>query len=356
MTTALTQQAALEDQLVEKATGALELFSIHLGRELNLYEAFSKPRTVDQLAEATGIDSRYAREWLEQQAVSGLLEVDNPEGDADERVYWLAPHNREVLIDPDSPIQVAPLADMLVGVGLVMDKVAEAYLSGDGVPYADYGRVFREGQANINRPAFKHDLAQSWIAESVPLIHEKLQESGRVADLGCGAGWSTIALGKAYPNAEVIGFDPDVASIEDARANAASETVAVAFRSADGSALVEEGPFDLVVILEALHDMANPVEVLANARRALTPGGALLVADELVADRFHPNGDELERLMYGWSVVHCLPASMAEPGSAALGTVLRKGLVEQLALSAGFKSVDTPDVDGGFFRIYVLTS
>ena len=222
------------------------------------------------------------------------------------------------------------------------------------MPYSQYGRVFRDGQANINRPAFRHDLTQSWIAGSVPDAHESLQSGGRVADIGWGAGWSTIALARAYPEAEVVGYDSDVASIEDAKANARAENVEVAFRAVDGVALAAEGPFDLVVILEALHDMAKPVEVLASVRRSLVPGGVLLVADELVADRFHPNGDQLERMMYGWSVVHCLPASMAEPESAALGTVLRKSVLEQLAASAGFQSVETPDVDGGFFRIYVL--
>ena len=354
MTTEPTEPVALEDQLVEKAIGALELFSIHIGRELKLYETLSTPNTFSQLAESAGVSARYAREWLEQQAVSGLVEVENPDADAEERIYWLAPDKREVLIEPDSPIQVGPLADMVVGVGLVIDRVVAAYQSGGGVPYAEYGRVFREGQASINRPAFKHDLVQSWIAQSIPETHETLQSGGRVGDIGCGAGWSTIALGRAYPKAQVIGFDPDVASIEDARTNAASEIVEVDFRAADGSALVEEGPFDLVVILEALHDMSNPVEVLTNVRSALAPGGALLVADELVADHFHANGDELERMMYGWSVVHCLPASMVEPGSAAIGTVLRKPMLEELARSAGFGSVVTPDVDGGFFRIYVL--
>lgn len=354
MTAQATEPSALEDQLIEKAVGAAELFSIHIGRELELYEQLSVPRTPNQLAEAAGINPRYAREWLEHQAVGGFVTVENPDAGPDERVYRLPARNREVLIDPNSVIQVGPLADIIVGVGLVMDRVVDAYRTGDGVPFADYGRLIREGQANINRPAFKHDLTQSWIPQSVPDIHEKLKNGGRVADVGCGAGWSTIALGMAYPQAEVIGFDLDVASIEDAKANAASEMVEVVFRAADGAALAREGPFDLVLILEALHDMANPVEVLTNVRSSLAAGGALLVADELVADRFHPSGDLMERMMYGWSVIHCLPASMTEPGSAALGTVLRRSMLEELAGSAGFQTVETPDVDGGFFRIYVL--
>ena len=349
-----SQEVALEDLLIEKTVGALELFSIHLGRELGLYRWLSTPQTPDQLAETAGIDQRYAREWLEQQAVSGLVQVDNPEADPIRRVYWLSDTNREVLIDPESPVQVGPLADLVAGAGLVVDRVADAYRTGDGVPYEDYGRVFRDGQAAINRPAFKHDLVPVWIGESVPEIYQRLEHGGRVADLGCGAGWSTIALATGFPEAMVIGYDSDAASIDDARVISGAAGVGAQFRAANGAAILEDGPFDLAVLVEALHDMANPVEVLTNTRKALQPDGALVVADELVADEFAPRGDVLERMMYGWSVIHCLPASMAEKDSAAIGTVLRRGLVEQMALSAGFGSVETPDVDGGFFRIYVL--
>ena len=103
-----------------------------------------------------------------------------------------------------------------------------------------------------------------------------------------------------------------------------------------------------------LHDLSRPAEVLAAARRALAPGGSVLVADEAVAERFTAPGDETERLMYGWSIVHCLPASMAEQPSAAIGTVIREDTVRALADEAGFSSVDVLPIDGGFFRLYEL--
>ena len=109
-----------------------------------------------------------------------------------------------------------------------------------------------------------------------------------------------------------------------------------------------------MLILEALHDMARPVEVLAAARAALAEGGAVIVADEAVAPSFTAPGDDIERMMYGWSVVHCLPASLAEQPSAALGTVLREDTVRALAVEAGFSSVEVLPVDGGFFRLYRL--
>ena len=125
--------------------------------------------------------------------------------------------------------------------------------------------------------------------------------------------------------------------------------------TADAGELVDHGPFDLVTILESLHDMADPASILRAAAAALAPGGTVLVADECVADHFAPNGDELERMMYGWSVVHCLPACRCEAPSAAIGTVIRRSTVEELAAEAGFSTVTVPDVDAGFFRLYALT-
>ena len=256
------------------------------------------------------------------------------------------------MIDGTDLAHVSPLADMVAGVGHVLDLVATSYRNGTGVPYSDYGAAFRDGQAGINRPAFTHDLVESWVNGSVPDIVGRLREGGAIADLGCGAGWSTIALAEGFPNARVVGFDSDTASIVDARRNAGETEVT--FKDVDAANLAEEGPFDLVVMLEVLHDLSQPEAVLAQARSALDEGGALLVADEKVAASFHAPGDEMERMMYGWSVVHCLPASMAEPDSAAIGTVLRESLVKEMAAAAGFSGVETPDIDGGFFRLYVL--
>jgi 2-polyprenyl-3-methyl-5-hydroxy-6-metoxy-1,4-benzoquinol methylase len=182
-----------------------------------------------------------------------------------------------------------------------------------------------------------------------------VSSSLRVADIGCGAGWSTIAIARAFPRADVIGFDADDASIADARENAAAQPVAVRFEVRDGVAIADHGPFDLILVLEALHDMAHPADVLRSLRQTLAPGGSVIVADEKVADSFHAPGDEVERLMYGWSIVHCLPVSLAESPSAAIGTVIRAEVIRELAGAAGFARVDVLPVNAGFFRIYRLS-
>jgi 2-polyprenyl-3-methyl-5-hydroxy-6-metoxy-1,4-benzoquinol methylase len=244
---------------------------------------------------------------------------------------------------------------MVAGIGGAIEPVLAAYRSGGGVPYPMFGTAFRKGQAGINRPAFASDLVERWIPAAAD-IHTRLMSSPlRVADVGCGGGWSTIAMARAFPQAEVIGFDADEASIADARANAVAQQVNVRFEVSDAVSIADHGPFDLIVVLEALHDMARPVDVLRALRQTLAPEGCILVADEKVADTFHAPGDDIERLMYGWSIVHCLPVSLTESPSAAIGTVIRAEVITELAGAAGFAGVDVLPVDAGFFRIYRLS-
>lgn len=346
---------SFDERLVEQTTGALEMFGIYLGDRLGLYTGLQAAggATAAQLAERCGIHPRYAREWLEQQAVAGVLAVDDPTAGADARVYRLPEAHAAILTDPTHAAYLAPLARMLAGIGGVIDEVAAAYRSGGGVPYPRYGADFRHGQGGINRPAFSADLVQAWIP-ALDGVAPRLARGGRVADLGCGQGWSAIAVARAFPAAEVIGLDCDPASIEDARAHAAAAGARVRFECADAAALAGHGPFDAVMVLEVLHDLARPVAALRAARAALGPDGAVLVADECVAPVFTAPGDRLERMMYGWSICHCLPTQMVEQPSAAIGTVIRESTMRQLASEAGFAHTRVLDVDGGFFRLYEL--
>lgn len=349
---------ALAERLIDAAVGALELFSVHIGWRLGLYGTLADGgrMTSDELATAASIDGRYAREWLEQQAVAGFIATDEDE-DAGERRYWLPQTHATVFADPDSPAYVAPFGPMLAGIGAALPAVVEAYRSGAGVRYADYGDDFRQGQGAINRPGFRADVP-AWLA-AMPGVDARLgaDPTARVADVGCGQGWSAVTIAAAYPGASVVGIDLDRASIEEARALTAGHPGAerVSFIVGDASDLAAAAPFDLVCIFESLHDMARPVEVLAAARSALGPGGSVLVVDERVADRFTAPGEQVERMMYGWSVLHCLPASRAEQPSAALGTVLRAPVVRELAGRAGFATADELPIHHDWFRFYRLT-
>jgi SAM-dependent methyltransferase len=342
----VTTTTELVDRLAEATAGALELFSVHIGRSLGLYRALADAGadglTPDDLAARGGIAPRYAREWLEQQAVAGLL------AHAGGR-YRLPAEHREVLVDADAASHVAPFADMVAGIGGALPAVVRAFRDGTGVAYRDYGPAFRAGQGAINRPLFVHEL-DGWF-DAVPDLTARLERPGsRIADVGCGEGWSTSALARRFPTAHVDGFDADPASIEAARRRDAR----TAFHVCDAATL--QGSYDLVFVFEALHDFARPVEVLRQLRRCLADGGSVLVVDERVADAFTAPGDLVERLMYGWSVTHCLPASLADTPSEGLGTVLRASTVGRLAAEAGFVACAELPVHNDFLRFYRLTA
>jgi SAM-dependent methyltransferase len=359
MTTVLDRTDALAERLFGAALSALELYSVYLGTELGLYRALEErgPLVGDELAKAAGIAPRYAREWLEQQAVAGLIEVEDTGAVPAERRYALAADHARALVDHDDAAHLAPFAHMLAGIGAVLPQVVEAYRTGLGVPYEAYGRDFRHGQGHINRPAFTYELPCDWLA-AMPDVVARLETGrpARVADVGCGQGWSTIAVAHEFLYAQVDGLDLDPGSIADARRHAdeAGLNGRLRFLQADATGLAEHGPYDLILLLEALHDLARPVNALAAARAALAEGGTVLVVDERVADRFTAPGDDVERMMYGWSVLHCLPSSLAEEPSAATGTVMRADTVRDYAAAAGFADVEVLPVENESFRLYRL--
>jgi SAM-dependent methyltransferase len=357
--TGVDAREALAGRLVDGLTQAMETLGVYLGVELGLY------RSLDQLGSATeaelaghaGVAVRYAREWLEQQAVAGYLACDDPAQPAERRRFRLPAGHAEVLVDRDSPYHAAPLVLALAGAAGVLPRLLEAYRDGGGVAYADYGQALRDGIAAANRPMFLHELASVWLP-AVPEIDQRLRSAPppRVLDLGCGLGASAVALARGYPRATVLGVDLDEASVAGARAAAAEAGVAdrVSFVVGDAAQLSPEAPFDLVTVFEALHDMGDPVGALRAARELLADGGSVLVADERVADAFTAPGDATERLMYGWSILHCLPATLAEAPVEANGTVLRAPTLASWAAAAGFGGFQVLAIDNPFWRFYRL--
>ena len=353
------QRDAFAGRLFGSATAAMDLFTVYLGDRLGLYRALAELEgaTPTELAAATGTHERYVREWLEQQAATGIITVDDAGAAADARRYRLPAGHREVLLDQESLSYLAAIARYVVAVARPLPEVMDAFRTGGGVGWAAYGADAREAQAAFNRPMFAHQLPVDWLP-AAPEVHARLQAAhpARVADIGCGAGWSSIAIARAYPNAQVDGFDLDAPSIELARANAAAAGVGgrVRFEARDAGDAALAGRYDLVTAFECVHDMSRPVEVLATARRLLAEDGAMLIADERVAETFTAPGDDLERLFYGFSVLCCLPAGMAEQPSAATGTVMRPDTLRRYAAGAGFRSVEVLPIEHGFFRFYLL--
>jgi SAM-dependent methyltransferase len=347
-----TRRDALAERLFAATLGAFDLFAVYVGDRLGLYRALLEHGAMDaaELAQAAAIDERYAREWLEQQAVTGILEAE------DGRFSLPAGHD-EALLDESSLAYAAPMARFVAAVARPLPELVEAFRTGAGIPYADYGEDLCGAQASFTRPLFEHLLGSEWLP-AVPDVDARLQSDppARVADLACGAGHSSIAIARAYPQALVDGLDLDDASVALALRNRDGSGVEdrVSFQVADAGDPALGGRYDLVTIFEALHDMSHPVDVLRAAGALLTDGGSIIVADERVADTFTAPGDEFERLYYGFSLTHCLPVGLTDPPAAGTGAVMRADTVRRYAGEAGLSSVEILPIENDFWRFYRL--
>jgi SAM-dependent methyltransferase len=351
-----TDPDAFAERVFAALLGTMEIQAAYLGDRLGWYRALAHagPCTSAELAERTGTDERYAREWLEHQAACAWVTVDDPARPAAERRFTLPAAHAEVLTNDDSLAFMAPFARFAGGLGLHLDTIADAYRSGEGVSWSELGEDPREAQAAANRPLFLHQLGTE-ILPSIPDVHERLVAGGRVADVGCGAGWSSIGIALAYPDVTVEGFDLDGPSIEMARRNAAEAGVEdrVRFHQGDAAAAAIDS-HDLVVAFECIHDLGDPVAVLSAMAGLAGDDGAVVVMDERVGEHFAGPADEVERLFYGFSLTCCLPDGRSHEHSVATGTVMRPGTFAGYAAAAGFDDVQILDIDHDFFRFYRL--
>lgn len=350
---------AFSQRMFEATLSAFEVMSVYVGGKLGLYDSLHRegPATPLQLAERVGIAERYAKEWLEQQAVSGVLGYEQL--DPSIRRFHLPAEHAEPLLDPESPYAIEPLIRFYVPIPQVMPQLLEAYRTGGGVDWADFGTDVIEAQGDFNRGWLMSSFATQYLP-SLDDVHRRLSDEttpARVADVACGTGWAAIAIALGYPHARVDGLDLDEHSIELARKYAADAGVSdrVSFGVRDASDPMNAGEYDLAVIIESVHDLSDPVGVLRAMRTMLKPGGVALVADEKVAGSFVAPGDEVERIMYAFSLMCCLPAGMASRPSAETGTVMRPETLYAYASQAGFKDAgEVSEIDHPLLRFYRL--
>jgi len=347
------------ERLFNDVLGAFNIFAVHIGDALGFYRQLATDGglTSAELAERSGTQERYAREWLEQQAAACVLDVEESRNGNAERRYSLSPGRAEVLTDRDSLNYMAPLAQLVAGSVYPLEALLEAYRNGGGVPFSQYGVNLREGQASMNRAMFLQQLGDEWLP-AVPDVHARLQANppARVADIGCGAGWSCIGIAQSYPVVKVDGYDLDEASIELANTNIENAGLGKRVHAwlRDASDIELHGRYDLVVAFECLHDMSDPVKALQTMRLLAGEKGSVIVMDERSLEEFRPCAGDLEQLLYGFSILHCLPAGMSDQPSAGTGTVLRPATMERYAREAGFSRVEILPIDHFFFRFYRL--
>jgi SAM-dependent methyltransferase len=350
---------AFAERVFGSVLGTVEVAAMAIGDALGLYHALAEggPATSSDLAARAGIAERYAREWLEQQAATGYVEVDDVGADPGSRRFTLPPAHAEVLTDGESLRFLAGVPRMFIASMARMPELLEAYRTGGGVGWARFGDWMLTGQSDTNRPLFLHTLAKGWLPSIEP-VHRALVDGGRVADIGCGTGWSSIAMALEYPTIRVDGIDPDEASVDVARRNAEGAGVAdrVTFRAMDAADVDADAGYDLALAFECIHDMPYPATALAAMRRLVGDRGTALVVDEGVGERFSAPADDLDRVMYGFSLLICLPDGMAHPDSVGTGTVMRPDTLRGYAREAGWTDIEILPIEHDTFRVYRLVA
>jgi len=284
-----------------------------------------------------------------------VLEVDDVTMPAGERRFTLPNAHAHVLIEDDSEACMKPCAAVVPWVAKAIDIMVAEFRSGSGAAFGLFD--LHDVQAAFTRPVFVNHLTQNWLP-ALPDVQARLAAGDRVriAEIGCGEGLASITLARAYPNVEVDGYDLDDASIAAARQAAAGAEVAdrARFEARDAADPDIHGDYDLVMAVEMLHDVPDPVGILRTMRRLAGEHGAVLVVDERTEDAFTVPTTEMERFFYAFSTLHCLAVSL-QNGGAGTGTVIRADTMRRYAAEAGFSSVEVLAVDHPQFVLYRLS-
>jgi predicted O-methyltransferase YrrM len=358
MTTQQLDEAKIEElcgRLFNAAIDMGEIATTYFGEKLGLYDALKEkgPVTAPKLAADLGLSERYVKEWLDQQAIAGFIDVEETKG---ERRYSISPEHAVVFTERTSPAYFGFGGSFFEAVGRVMPALLEGFRTGKGVPYTAYGPNGVSVQAAMTYPGYVNDLVSNWVPQ-IDGLKEKLDGGARVAEIASGAGVAAVELAKAFPTIHIDGYDLDEASVATARQNAADAGVSdrVTFKVADARDPKLAGTYDVVLMFEALHDMGDPITPLETFRRLLAPGGIAVIADEKVQDTFTAPGDEIERFMSLASVLWCLPQGLAD-GPDAHGTMLRTPDLIAYAREAGWSDVEVLPIEAMTWRFYRLVA
>jgi SAM-dependent methyltransferase len=321
-------------RLLGAMTGAATTAMVAVGDQLGLYRALADggSATDDELAARTGMAARYLKEWLSQQAAAGFLAYTEDDGR-----YALSAEAAAVLAHEASPAFLAGGATITRGWFAGIGRLTEAFRTGAGIPWSEQDPAVFEGTERFFRPGYTAHLTTEWIP-ALPGVAGRLAAGGRAADVGCGHGAAAILLARAWPQASICGYDFHDRSIRIARQQAGQAGLGdqIRFETADATSY-PAGGFDLICLLDTLHDLGDPAAALAHARTALTSDGTVLVVEPAAADDYAANlASPLAALSYAASAFQCTPAALAQPGGVALGAQAGPAAVRQLAAEAGF--------------------
>ncbi len=238
---------------------------------------------------------------------------------------------------------------------LLAPRLAAAFQQGGGISFGELPAAIPAAIDRMHRPWFQHLLVQEWLA-GVPGLVERLGRGIRVLDVGCGLGRSTIAMARAFPTSSFVGLDPHAPSIHEARVLAAEAGAHNAtFVSAPVEALdVQADRFELIVAIDTVHDMVEPVGALRAMRELLVEGGQVFWSEPTGSRDPMENRNPQGRLRASLSPFHCLTVSMAA-GGAALGTIIGEAGARELAAEAGFPRFEKLPIPSPAQQFFVLS-
>ncbi len=334
---------AFMGQFVGDLGAAMTAPLVMIGDKLGLYKAMAdgQPVTPEQLAERTDCRERYIREWLSQQAASGYIEYDPATA-----TFRLPPEQAMALTDEDSPAFIPGAFQLLAAVVKDEPQITERFRSGEGFGWHEHHDDLFEGTERFFRPGYLASLVESWLP-ALDGVADKLSAGARVADIGCGHGASTILMAQAFPASVFVGSDYHGQSIEAARA--AAQRSGVSDRVSFDVASAKDfggGPFDLVCVFDALHDMGDPVGAARHVREQLADDGTWMVVEPLAGDALEENLNPIGRIFYGASTMLCTPASLSQDVGLALGAQAGEQRLTEVLNEGGFghvrRAAETP--------------
>jgi 2-polyprenyl-3-methyl-5-hydroxy-6-metoxy-1,4-benzoquinol methylase len=307
-----------------------------IGDRLGLYRELAEagPLTSADLAQRTGTAERYVREWANAQAASGWIGHDPETGR-----YSMSTEQALMFAIPDSPAFVGGAFQLALGSAESRDHIAEAFATGTGFGWGEHGHDVHEGCRRFFQPGYKANIVQSWIP-ALEGVEEKLNAGGRIADIGCGQGASSIVIANAYPNAIVDATDAHAGSVEEARRLAKDAGLAdrISFATAPADQL-PGGGYDLVTSFDCLHDMGDPAGAARKVRESLAPGGTWMIVEPKAGDTVEENLNPVGRAYYAFSTLLCTPSSLSQEVGLALGAQAGEARLTEVLNSAGFSRV-----------------
>ncbi len=352
---ALTQ--AFMNKIIGDLSGAVVSIMCTIGDRLNLFKrlAAQGPATSHELAERTNLNERYVREWLSVLACAGYLSQDE-----ESKRFRLPPEHAPVLAGEGGPIFMGGVYQHLPGLFRPLDKILQAFQQGGGVSQDSYDDDFRKGMERISAGWFDNLLVPIWIA-ALPQVKTKLEQGAKVADIGCGSGRALIKLAQEFPNSTFTGYDifgPAVTqAIENAREAGVSERAQFVRRDVK-EGLLEQ--YDLITAFDVLHDIANLQAVLQSIRQGIRQrphypsDGTFLLLEINSAESLGANAGPVGTILYGTSVMYCLPTAIAN-GAEGLGTLgMPESKVRSLCGAAGFTIIRRLPFDNPFNVLYEI--